>query len=166
MPWVETSSVQQRVRCTDERRGLDTWTELHARHSIGRKTIYRLFDRFDADGRRGLQHRSHAPHHCPYRIVSDIANLLGAGRRRHRDWGPGNLTDWLALRHPEIAAAWPAVKTTGNLLAREGLAEKRRRRWMRLVIRSQRVHLFCAADSASGQRRGTTDFSPGWAPSG
>ena len=36
---------------------------------------------------------------------------------------------WLVPRHREIAeAAWPAVSTAGDLLAREGLVKRRRRR--------------------------------------
>ena len=78
-------------------------------------------DRYHEDGRRGLQDRSHGPHHCPHRIPPAIADLVCAARRRHPDWGPGKLLDWLAPRHPDIAeAAWPAVSTAGDLLAREG----------------------------------------------
>src|SRR5712692_10323109 len=73
MPWLETSSVEQRERfITDERLGLYTRTELRARYGISRKTGYKWLDRFDEDGRRGLRDRSHAPHHCPHRIASDI----------------------------------------------------------------------------------------------
>jgi transposase InsO family protein len=130
MPWLETSSVEQRERfIADERRGLYTRTELCARYGISRKTGYKWFDRYHEEGRRGLRDRSHVPHHCPHRIAPDIADLVCTARRRHPDWGPGKLLDWLAPRHPEIAeAAWPAVSTAGDLLAREGLVKKRRRR--------------------------------------
>lgn len=130
MPWLETSSVEQRERfIADERRGLYTRSELCARYGISRKTGYKWLDRFTEDGRRGLRDRSHAPHHCPHRIALEIAELLCAARRRHPDWGPGKLLDWLVPRHPEIAdEAWPAVSTAGDLLAREGLVKKRRRR--------------------------------------
>ena len=114
---------------TDDRRGLYTRAELCARYGISRKTGYKWLARYEADGRRGLRDRSHAPHHCPHRIDAGIAALLCAARRRHRDWGPEKLLDWLAPRHPEIAAdAWPAVSTAGDLLARAGLVPKRRRR--------------------------------------
>ena len=131
MPWLETSSVEQRERfIADERRGFYTRTELCARYGISRKTGYKWLDRFDEDGRRGLQDRSHAPQHCPHRIASEIADLLCTARHRHPDWGPGKLLDWLAPRHPEIADdTWPAVSTAGDLLAREGLVKKRRRLW-------------------------------------
>lgn len=130
MPWLETSSVEQRERfIADERRGLYTRTELCARYGISRKTGCKWLDRYHEDGRDGLRDRSHAPHHCPHRIAADLADLLCAARRRHPDWGPEKLLDWLVPRHPEIAEqAWPAVSTAGDLLAREGLVKKRRRR--------------------------------------
>jgi putative transposase len=130
MPWLETSSMEEREQfITDDRRGLYTRAELCARYGISRKTGYKWLARYEADGRRGLRDRSHAPHHCPHRIDAAIAALLCAARRRHRDWGPEKLLDWLAPRHPEIAAAaWPAVSTAGDLLARAGLVPKRRRR--------------------------------------
>ena len=58
MPRLETSSVEQREPfIADERRGLYTRSELCARYGIGRKTGYRRFDRFEADGRRGLRYK-------------------------------------------------------------------------------------------------------------
>ena len=84
MPWLETSSVEQRERfIADERLGLYTRTELCARYGISRKTGYKWLDRYHEVGRRGLRDRSHAPHHCPHRIASEIAELLCAARRRH-----------------------------------------------------------------------------------
>lgn len=122
--------MEQRERfIADDRRGLYTRAELCARYDISRKTGYTWLARFHEDGRRGLKDRGHAPHHCPPRIAPEMADLLLEARRTHPDWGPGKLLDWLELRHPGIAAAaWPAVSTVGDLLAREGLVKKRRRR--------------------------------------
>ncbi len=130
MPWLETAPVNERTRfIADDRLGLYTTTELCARYNISRKTGYKWLARYHEDGRRGLTDRSHAPHHCPHRMAPEIAELLCAARRHHPDWGSGKLLDWLAPRHPEIAeAAWPAVSTAGDLLAREGLVKRRRRR--------------------------------------
>jgi putative transposase len=103
MPWLETSSVEQRERfIADDRRGLCPRAELCARYGISRKTGYKWLDRYHEEGRRGLRDRSHAPHHCPHRIATEIANLLTAARRKHPDWGAGKLLDWLAPRHPAI----------------------------------------------------------------
>src|SRR3972149_4768131 len=116
MPWLETSSVEQRERfIADERLGLYTRTELCARYGISRKTGYKWLDRFDEDGRRGLRDRSHAPHHCPHRIASEVAELLCAARGQHPDWGPGKLLDWLPPPAPRPAPpAAAAARTAGG----------------------------------------------------
>ena len=56
-----------------------------------------------------------------------MAELLCAARRRHRDWGPEKLLDWLLPRHPGVD--WPPVSTVGDLLKRQGLVKPRRRRY-------------------------------------
>ena len=128
MPWLETAPMDERLRfVADDGRGLYTRAELCARYRISRKTGYKWLERYKESGRSGLADRSHAPHHCPHRISAEMAILLCAARRTHPDWGPGKLLDWLAARHLEIDA-WPAVSTAGDLLAREGLVKKRRRR--------------------------------------
>jgi putative transposase len=86
MPWLETSSVEQRERfIADERRGLYTRTELCARGGISRKTGYKWLDRYHEDGRRGLPDRSHVPHHSSHRISPGIADLVCTAGRRHPD---------------------------------------------------------------------------------
>jgi transposase InsO family protein len=127
MPWLETSPVDQRERfITDHQCGLYAMTELCARYGISRKSGYKWLDRFAEEGRRGLQDRSRAPHHCPHRISRDVAQLLCAARRAHPSWGPEKLLDWLKPRYAGVP--WPAVSTAGDLLARRGLVKKRRRR--------------------------------------
>jgi transposase InsO family protein len=101
-------------------------TELCARYDVSRKTGYKWLERFDEAGRRGLQDRSRAPHHCPHRIAKEVAAVICAARRQHPSWGPAKLVAWLRPRYP--AVAWPAVSTAGDLLARRGLVKKRRRR--------------------------------------
>ena len=126
MPWLETSPVDQRERfIADHQCGLYAMTELCERYGISRKSGYKWLDRFAEEGRRGLQDRSRAPHHCPHRIPRDVAQLICAARRAHPSWGPKKLLDWLKPRYPGVA--WPAVSTAGDLLARRGLVKKRRR---------------------------------------
>jgi transposase InsO family protein len=130
MPWLETAPMDERERfIADDRRGLYTRAELCARYGISRKTGYKWLARYHAEGRRGLQDRSHAPHHCPHRIERELADLLSQARRAHPDWGPRKVLEWLAPRHRKIpAVSWPAISTVGDLFAREGLVKRRRRR--------------------------------------
>jgi transposase InsO family protein len=128
MPWNETSPVDQRERfIADVRAGLFTMTELCERYGISRTSGYKWVERADTGGRAALADRSRAPHHCPHRIPAALAELLCAARRAHPQWGPKKLLQYLAPRHRRIAT-WPAVSTVGDLLVREGLVTKRRRR--------------------------------------
>src|SRR5688572_15225551 len=128
MPWLETAPMDQRERfIADHRRALYTMTEVCERYGISRKTGYKWLERFAEEGRGGLQDRSHAPHHCPHRIGAELSALLCDTRRAHPTWGPIKLLDWLRPRHRKIRD-WPAPSTVGDLLAREGMVRKRRRR--------------------------------------
>ena len=60
----------------DHRQGLYSMTELCARYGVSRKTGYQVLDRFEEYGRRGLAERSRAPHHCPHRIATELADVL------------------------------------------------------------------------------------------
>jgi len=94
MPWLETDPMDQRLRfIRDDQRDLYDRTELCARYGISRKTGYKWLARYEADGRRGLQPQSRAPHHCPHRIPEAVAQLLCAARKAHPDWGPAKLLD-------------------------------------------------------------------------
>lgn len=127
MPWQETSLVEERERFIDDhRRGFYTMTELCERYAISRKCGYKWLARYDAGGRPALHDQSRAPHHCPHKIAAAVAQLLLTARRRHPDWGPEKLLQWLEPRYPGIT--WPAISTAGDLLARHGLVQKRRRR--------------------------------------
>jgi putative transposase len=127
MPWLEATPMEQRERfIRDQQNGLYTMTELCDRHNISRKTGYKWLDRFDAGGRAALSDRSRAPHRCPHRISSDVAELICTARRQHPSWGPAKLLQWLAPRHAGVEL--PAISTAGDLLARLGLVKKRRRR--------------------------------------
>jgi transposase InsO family protein len=124
---METAPVEQRTAfIADHRQDLYPMTELCARYGISRKSGYKWLDRFAEEGHRGLADRSRAPHQCPHRIPADTATLLCTTRRRHPDWGASKLLDYLGPRHPAID--WPAVSTVNDLLDRQGLLVKRRRR--------------------------------------
>jgi hypothetical protein len=74
MPWLETDPMEQRERfLTDHRRALYSMAELCARYGISRKTGYKWLERYETEGRAGLQDRSHAPHHCPHKIGPKMA---------------------------------------------------------------------------------------------
>lgn len=128
MPWLETVPMEERLRFVhDAFSDRFTMSELCARYGVSRRIGYKWLERFEAEGRPGLQDRSRAPHHCPHRIAPAVANVLVAARRAHPHWGARKLLIILASRHPEILQ-WPAPSTVADLLARRGLVQHRRRR--------------------------------------
>jgi transposase InsO family protein len=59
-------------------------------------------------------------------MASEIADAIIALRYEHPSWGPKKLRAVLRRRAPETA--WPAASSMGDLLRREGLVGRRRRR--------------------------------------
>lgn len=127
MPWAETEPMKERARFVAEwERGHYTMTELCERFGVSRKTGYKRLDRWEAEGIDGLRDRSRAPRCCPHKVAPEIARAIVEARRQHPSWGPRKLLAWLAARHPEFDL--PATSTAGDLLKREGLVKRRRRR--------------------------------------
>jgi len=108
----------------DAQRDRFTMSELCARYGVSRRVGYKWLARYEAEGRRGLVDRSHAPHHCPHTIRPAMEELLIAARVAHPQWGARKLLAVLARQHPRIRA-WPVPSTVADLLARRGLVHKR-----------------------------------------
>jgi transposase InsO family protein len=103
-----------------------TFTDLCRRFGIARKTGYVCVERFQQEGRAGLEARSRAPHHSPHAIPESTAAALIAERRKRPTWGARKLR--LRLQREKPAVTWPAASTIGELLQREGLIQARARR--------------------------------------
>jgi putative transposase len=101
-------------------------TELCERFGISRKTGYKLYRRYQAEGLAGMAERSRAPHVIPWAISEAQAEAIVGLRREHPSWGPKKLRAKLFERAP--AQGWPASSTIGELLRRQGLSEPRKRR--------------------------------------
>lgn len=127
MPWLQTNPMDERMRfIVAHNEGLYSMSELCERFGISRQAGYKWLGRYEAEGVQGLADRSHAPHQCPHRISAEVAQALLELRRMHPRWGPITLLGRLAKLKP----GWqlPAPSTVGDLLAREGLVQPRRRR--------------------------------------
>jgi len=96
------------------------------RFGVSRKTGYKWWERYQAEGVMGLIDRSRAPLTHPDAVPAAIAERCLAVRRARRTWGPVKVRAWLDRHEPEIA--WPAASTIGELFDRESLTVKRRLR--------------------------------------
>lgn len=120
--------MDERLRFVrDAQRSHFTMSELCARYGVSRRVGYKWLARYDAEGRGGLADRSHAPKHCPHKIPHEMAELLILERIAHPHWGARKLLAALQRAHPRIRS-WPAASTVADLLSRQGLVQKRRRR--------------------------------------
>jgi putative transposase len=127
MPWRETSPMNERIRfVADFQHGLLSMTELCERYYISRKTGYKWLDRFEEEGPGGLQERSRRPLHCPHKTPEHIEEEIVQARLRHPSWGPKKLLALLKRRHCEWK--WPGISTVADILKRNGLITKSRRR--------------------------------------
>jgi len=127
MPWKATCPMDERVALlADWLRGEWTPTELAARYTISRKTVYKWVDRYVTDSRHGLEERSRAPHTHGRAMAADVAGAIVALREGHPQWGPKKLRAVLQEREP--SRPWPVASTIGDLLRRAGLSQPRRRR--------------------------------------
>jgi putative transposase len=127
MPWQEVCPMDEKVRFIGALRAQEeSMTELCERFGISRKTGYKLYRRYQAEGLAGIAERSRAPHVIPWAISEAQAEAIVEVRREHPSWGPKKLRAKLLERAP--AQAWPASSTIGELLRRQGLSEPRKRR--------------------------------------
>jgi transposase-like protein len=127
MPWREICPMEERARFIVEcLRGELSMTALCRQYSISRKTGYKWWDRFEAEGRGQLADRTRACRSHPNATPPEVVTILVDARKRHPTWGPRKLIAWLAARYPRLRL--PASSTAGDILKRHGLARPRRRR--------------------------------------
>lgn len=127
MAWMETCSMKEKVRfCMAYERGEASLSELCRQFGVSRKTGHAVVKRWRSEGPCGLAAKSHAPHGCPHALSEDVRRAIVGLRRRRPTWGPKKVKRRLELDHPQVR--WPAVSTIGDLLGREGLVVRRKRR--------------------------------------
>jgi putative transposase len=127
MPWREVCPMDEKMRLVaallaDEH----SMSELCESFGISRKTAYKWWARYQAQGPQGLLELSRAPHRVRWAIAEAQAQAILALRYAHPSWGPKKLQAKLAQRRAQ--ESWPAPSTIGELLRRKGLTHPRKRR--------------------------------------
>jgi len=127
MGWKETCVVEERFKfIQDCRRELESFAELCRRYGVSRKTGYKWWQRYQAEGLDGLRDQSRASHAHPNEVLQEVAEEVLELRRQHPHWGPQKLRARLERVAPEIT--WPAASTIGEMLQRAGLTVARKHR--------------------------------------
>ena len=100
-------------------------TDLCREYGISRKTAHKFKKRFERYGVAGLEDQSKAPKVIPHKTSPEIEELVIAERKQHPTWGPKKLKEVLELR---LERSFPSAAALGNILVRNGLVQKRKRR--------------------------------------
>src|SRR5258707_11668566 len=87
------------------------------RFNISANTGYQTLERYRAEGEKGLQDRSHAPHRTPLRCSKATELAVLSVRADHPTWGGRRIASYLQLLG---AAAVPAASTITAILIRNG----------------------------------------------
>ena len=93
---------------------------------VSEKTGHKWLKRYREGGVEGLADRSHAPHQPAHQVPRELRESIIHLRSLHPSWGPRKLRSNLERRNPDTP--WPAPSTIGELLRRECMVARRRRR--------------------------------------
>lgn len=150
MPWSETDRMEQRARFVlDVLERKFSMSELCFRYGVSRKTGYKWVERYEELGRQGCDDRSRSPKVHPNATDPRIAERIVKLRRKYPSWGPRTLHSYLQRVYPKTA--WPSPSTIGEILKRNALIRKRRRRgprstWQRARTAADRPNRVWTAD--------------------
>jgi transposase InsO family protein len=107
----------------------EPFSETCERFRVSRKTGYKWMERFESGGVEALIDRSRAPHSHPHAVSAEAAAELIALRRRKSHWGPRKLIAGVRRARPDLHL--PVASTVAEILRREGLVRRKRRRTRR-----------------------------------
>jgi transposase InsO family protein len=138
MPWGETDRMEQRARFVlDVLDGRFSMSELCYRYGISRKTGYKWVERYHAGGQPNCRDRTRAPRRHPNATDAKLVARVIKLRRKNPHWGPRTLYAVLRDEYPDTP--WPSASTIGEILKRNELIRKRRRRPLRTTWRPART---------------------------
>ena len=126
MPWRDEVNERQRF-CIEAEAGLFSFSELCRRYGVARKNGYKWLRRYREFGPTALENWSHRPHSCPHQTPPEMEALIVKLRKRRRSWGASKIQRELALKHDDV----PSVTTVHNILRRNELVSKRRKKVLR-----------------------------------
>jgi transposase len=119
--------MDQKPQCiADYLRDSLSSTELCQLYHIRRNTGYQWIARYLRYGPAGLDERSRKPNACPRQTPAAVVAAIIEARRHHPTWGAKTLLAILTKHHPQWP--WPARSTVCDILSRNGLVPRKRRR--------------------------------------
>lgn len=126
MPWKVTSVMDERMKFVGRLLTGEKMSHLCKEFGISRVTGYKIWDRYQEDGSRGLYNRSNAPHQHPNQIPFEIEQLIVRFKKEKPKWGAPKIRELVSNRYPSLKL--PATSTVHCVLDRHGLVDRRTKR--------------------------------------
>lgn len=126
MSWKETSVMDERMKFIGRLLSGEKMAPLCREFGISRVTGHKLWNRYQADGSRGLYNRSRTPHKHPNQLPFEIEQLIVRLKREKPKWGAPKIRELVRNKYPSIKL--PAISTVHCVLDRHGLVSKKSRR--------------------------------------
>jgi transposase InsO family protein len=127
MPWKVSHLMSERMDLVLRLEKGERMTDLCQELGISRKTGYKFWERYQAQGLRGLEDASRAPKRVACKTSREVEQVLVRARKAHPHWGGRKLK---AVLERNEQTKLPSAGTIAAVLKRNGLvvARKRRRR--------------------------------------
>lgn len=126
MPWKECSHMDEKLRFVARLLEGEKMAVVCREFGISRKTGYKIFNRYQEEGLRGLEERARSPYRHPNKIPFQIESTILRIKKEHPGWGAPKIRDKLKKLYSSIRP--PAASTIHAVLDRHGLVKRRKRR--------------------------------------
>jgi transposase InsO family protein len=120
MPWRECDVVSERMIFISRLLSGETMTDLCEEFGVSRKTGYKIFKRYQAEGLQALNNQSRAPRNRPNKTPALIENAIIELREKHQTWGARKIKSVLERTRSGV----PACSTIQVILERHNLVKK------------------------------------------
>ena len=118
--------VDERVRFVRRLLDGETMAALCEEFGISRKTGYKIVQRYQQIGVRGLSDRSRRPYRYANQLPASVETLIVRLKKDDPTWGAPKIRERLRQRWPDIPC--PAISTVHAVLDRHGLVTRRQAR--------------------------------------
>jgi transposase InsO family protein len=118
MPWKEITKMSQKEEFISRViAGKESFSTLCTEFNISRKTGYKIWNRYQAEGIEGLQSHSRAPLSIPNKTHQKIIDKIISVRCEHKTWGARKIRSYLLKKKIKNL---PAPSTITDILKRNG----------------------------------------------
>jgi transposase InsO family protein len=127
MPWKESSVMEERLRFIARLLDGERMSDVCREFGISRKTGYKIFNRYQAQGIEALCDRSRRPVRYANQLPEQIEQMIVRLKKEKPHWGARKIRELLVQRLDSDVRI-PATSTVHAVLDRHGLVKRGRQR--------------------------------------